>query len=433
MGKIYQKLYPWVSAGLYRRKPSLIREVNRHFGAGNCEVRRVFFRAPSRSHSRSISTENQDVGPLGVFATRDIQAGELVLVDQCLTAVSNIPPSRFEHCDACHASLKMPFLPATEVIKPSCCNAVAYCSKSCYETAVSGYHSVLCGKDIDWLYDESGPGVSAGSGYKWRKVMFLRIIAIIVADRRAQIKKGEKPVHPLQHHAVARMAANYASPDKLHPSMPSDWQYSENIVAPTRILMMLGINIFTDLGFSQEVIQTIYWRMENNANMSIVDLSSSRPSNPSPFYKPPTAAENKNSVCVICLNPQYLFFNHSCEPNISWHGAIPNPYVGIEWITGYNGEIMKPGSSAVFCKANRDIIAGEELKISYVGDPMGAGADESKVEGADGRKGKRAWLEKWFEGGCGCELCERENRSSVEAEGEDIVNLDMVGQLEEQI
>jgi hypothetical protein len=326
MGKIYQKSYPWIPADLYKRKPALVREVSKSFGSGNCEVRPVVFGTPSASPQIGRRTkDHQDVGPLGIFATRDIKEAELVLVDQCLTAVSNIPSSRLDHCDACHASLKMPFLPPSEIVKLACCNEVAYCSRTCSLTAAHGYHSVLCGKNIDWLYDETEPGVSLGAGYKWRKVMFLRIMAIIIADRRAQIARGEKPIHPLQHHVVARMAANYVSSDNLHPNMPNDWQDNENIVAPT--------NIFTDPHFSQEVIQTIYWRMENNANMSVVDLSSPQTQARVPGSKA-LDSTNKNGIFMICLNPQYLFFNHSCEPNISWHGAIPNPYVGREWITG---------------------------------------------------------------------------------------------------
>ena len=440
-GKVYQKSYPWIPADLYKRKPALVREVNKSFGGGNCEVRPVVFGKPSTSPQIGRSTkEHQDVGPLGMFATRDIKAAELVLVDQCITAVSNIPSSRLEHCDACHASLKEPFFSPSEIVKLSCCDEVAYCSRTCSVTAAHGYHSVLCGKNIDWLYDETGPEVSCGAGYKWRKIMFLRIMAIIIADRRVQIDKGEKPVHPLQHHVVARMAANYGSSDKLYPNMPMDWQYNENIVAPTKILMILGINIFTDPHFSQEVIQTIYWRMENNANMSIVDLSSPQTQNSTPGPKAPDST-NKNGIFMICLNPQYLFFNHSCEPNISWHGAIPNPYVGLEWITGYNGEIMKPGSSTVFCRAFRDIKAGEELNISYVGDPKGVGVEEDEIYGVN-REGKRGWLKKWFEGGCGCEMCIKENLekedreardSTTTTDGRECMDSDAFGNLEGQV
>ena len=441
MGKIYQKPYPWIPTALYKRKPALVREVNKKFGAQNCEVRPAVFSPPETylpPQLRMKSEENQDVGPLGVFATRNIKEGELVMVDQCLTAVSNISPTKFEHCEACHATLKAsPLFQVKDIIKPVCCNAVAYCSRACFLKALSpnSYHKVLCSKDFSWLYDATGSEVSGGAGYKWRKVMFLRIMAIIIADRRQEILQGKKPTHPLQHHLVARMAANYAFPDKLHPTAPNDWQYNENIIAPTKILMMLGINIFTDRDFSQDVIQTIYWRIENNANMSIIDHAYPKAQTPTSI---PTDSKNKAAVYMVRLSPQYLFFNHSCEPKISWHGAIPNPYVGRDWISGYSGQIMKVGSSVVFCKASQDIKAGEELKISYVGNPMGKGVEESECRGAGGREEKRRWLEKWFEGGCGCELCEREimdrERESVTStDGGERTDLDLVAKLEGQI
>lgn len=76
---------------------------------------------------------------------------------------------------------------------------------------------------------------------------------------------------------------------------------------------------------------------------------------------------------------------------------------------------------------------GEELRISYVSDPKGVGE-----EGADGREGKRSWLKKWFEGGCGCGLCEKENQERevkmkevgiIGGGGEDM-GLDTIGKLE---
>jgi hypothetical protein len=117
-----------------------------------------------------------------------------------------------------------------------------------------------------------------------------------------------------------------------------------------------------------------------------------------------SSAGNQGAVNMVCLNLNYLFFNHSCEPNVSWHGAVPDPFVDIDWLHGMNGEILRPGCSAVFCKAAKKIERGEQLFISYVGNPMG----DSKGD----RKAKRSALEKWFEGGCGCAVCEKENREA---------------------
>jgi hypothetical protein len=162
-GKIYQKLYPWVDEKLYMRSSALLREVNKTIGLENCEIRPVVFDLPtpkpgksSAVSKRTPTKDSQDVGPLGVFATRNIKEGEIIMVDKCLTGISDIPSSQLVHCDACHASLSMPYIHPSEISKPRCCNTAAYCSKVCLDTAVSGYHAILCGKNWDWLYSNPG-------------------------------------------------------------------------------------------------------------------------------------------------------------------------------------------------------------------------------------------------------------------------------------
>ncbi|EHL01056.1 hypothetical protein M7I_2975 [Glarea lozoyensis 74030] len=78
---------------------------------------------------------------------------------------------------------------------------------------------------------------------------------------------------------------------------------------------------------------------------------------------------------------------------------------GMKW----DGGLLRPGNSAVRCVAIRDIKAGEELKISYVGDPLGMGEGRAKAEK---RKETRIALEKWFPGGCGCEICKMEDEDA---------------------
>jgi hypothetical protein len=464
MGKIFQKAYPWLDPKLNIRPPKLVKEVNKALGVltDNCEVRPVVFGPPvfgpeRHPHMIKKTEKSKDVGPLGIFATRDIRQGEKIIADGCLTGVSQVPSSKMEHCDGCHATLAKPFVHPNEIIRPNCCGKVAYCSGECYSSACNGYHKVLCGKDIDWVYENIGLDGYDASGTRWRPVMFLRLMAIVIADRNAEKESCKRPTHPLQHHVIARMAANYA-PGKPHPDNCSDWQFFENVVAPTRILMLLGINIFTETEFSPEVIQTIYWRMENNANMSTFNLNPVKPTNPKPYSVGPTKLpksettkramphlseaelkeyQSDGTVHMICLNPNYLFFNHSCEPNVSWHGSVSDTSVDVEELMDPKGNIHKPGSSTVFCKAGKDIKKGEELKISYIGDPMGKAEvarrkdsktnKERKGSDSDGdsedgplskeekqrrevRMSKRKWMEKWFPGGCGCGICERENQ-----------------------
>merc|ERR1711969_356279 len=95
-------------------------------------------------------------------------------------------------------------------------------------------------------------------------------------------------------------------------------------------------------------------------------------------------------IHLFNINPNYLFFNHSCQPNISWHGACHDGNVGIDWLMTPEGRILQPGCSAVWCIAARHIKKDEQLTISYVGNPRG----DDTAEG--GREVKRAWLCKWF-------------------------------------
>lgn len=91
-GKIYQVRYPWVEEALYRRTPATLRAVQEDFreAARACEVRPVAFGGATPKRAR----EGEDVGPLGIFATRDIKEGELVILDKSITGVSNVPSSK---------------------------------------------------------------------------------------------------------------------------------------------------------------------------------------------------------------------------------------------------------------------------------------------------------------------------------------------------
>jgi len=448
-GKIYQKPYPWLDPKLNMRTPKLVELINEKFGAENCEIRPVVFgpaharstpAIDSETHSSASSITSMDidtpsgvqipdapsksirpssllcdVGPLGVFATQDIEAGEIVMVDECITGISPMLPREMEHCDACHATLQAPYQNPANTIKPSCCGKVAFCSQKCFSNAKSSYHKVICGKNFDWVYQEEGNGVDPrkfSSGTRWRPIMFLRIMAIILADKKYTLS-------PLLHPLVARMGANYPSSGTL-PEDTTFWQYFENVEAPTRILLQLGVDVFANPDYASEIVTTIYWRMENNASMSSINLSpvvstteaesgEARQRFPHLTDQEYHELNVKDAVHMVCLNPQYLFFNHSCEPNISWHGAIPDPSVDIFWLMGYEGEIHPVGSSTVFCRAARDIKKDEELKISYIGDPMGKRGVHKGISARQSRQAKRDCLQKWFPNGCGCRICEEEN------------------------
>ncbi|KAB8304082.1 hypothetical protein EYC80_005421 [Monilinia laxa] len=440
-GLIFQKRYPWMAPKLFVRTPRLIRQVNFKFPSLNAEVRPVIFGPPGTASTfKALSglPKTGDVGPLGIFAKCDIEEGESILADKSIACVSDISPSTGLFCDACHAALIPPFAHPSEIRRPSCGCKVSFCSTGCHDIAVGSYHKIQCGIDFAWLYN-------AGSlQTDWNPIMFLRVICIVLSTP-GWSKDSVPQKNPLQHPLVARMTANYTRNNE-ESSHSYDWSYQDNIVAPTRILLDLGIDIFSPIKnthqgkikflaniWTPELIQTVYWRMSNNANTSTIKITGlqqggSPPSRSQSFGVGHSMFGQDKNAHLIVLSPCYLFFNHSCRQNVSWMGTVSDGTDDISWLVageGSNQELMKPGSSSVICRANRNIKAGEELTISYVGDPMGNYTEEEYHKNPKLAIGKstngdiseprwaiRTSLTKWFSDGvgCGCEQCAEENQ-----------------------
>jgi hypothetical protein len=375
---LFPRAYPWLDSKLFTRTPELLRNINKSATLSSCEVRQAYFGVENPTVE-----EGKDLGALGVFATRNIKKGELVLLDKTIMTATHILPSRLEHCDACNAILTPPYMASHQVIKPTCCNKVAFCSQSCHDLATDGYHRILCSKDFDWLYKDIKFETKHKIWRRWKAINFLRTVAIIISDNK-KLPVGKK-WHPLAHPLVARMTAAYPTHGTSDPTQPYEWIMAEDVTIPTKILLQFGVDIFTS-DYSQEVIQTMLWRADNNANMSKNGLIPGQ------------------DIRTVSINPHYIFLNHSCEPNIDWHASVPDCHVSVKHLQGFDGEMLRSGESAVWCYAARDVKKDEELKISYIGDPLG---DENEQ-----REGKRALLDKWFENGCGCRICERENGTS---------------------
>ena len=403
LGKIYSRVYPWLDSSLYQRTPKLVRDVNAEMhNSSNIEVRRTFFGPTAAEDAKRVVGENEDVGHLGIFAKRDIQQGELLLVDKSITGTSKVNPSTGKCCDACHAHLYPPYFHSNQLVRPACCktSGITYCGQLCHDTAIEAYHTVLCGEDFNWLWKDVNKDRKEDSADKkvwrrWRAVAFLRIIAIIISTNSKLLREGKELIHPLAHSLVARMTGTY-TPRTLHPKYLHDWQYSEEVTIPTKILQQLGIDIFTSSLYTQEVIQTIYYRIDNNANDLSTYLNQADPS---------------EEIHIFGINTTYLFFNHSCTPNVNWHGSPEVGTVDIQFLRGIDGEMLRPGESAVWCSAARDIAMGEECFISYIGDPLGE--KEGSGDEREDRAVKRVMLGKWCEGGCGCRICEAENESQM--------------------
>lgn len=331
-GVIYQKRYPWMSQKLFVRTPRLVRQVNSMFGSLNSEVRPVIFGAPGTAPTfKTLSKlpKTADVGPLGIFAKCAIEAGETILFDRSIFCASDVAPSAGFFCDACHAALFPPFYKPWQVFRPSCGCKVSFCSKGCHDIAIGSYHKIQCGVDFSWLYNAGERQTD------WCPIMFLRVVGIVLSTP-GWSNDSVPQKNPLQHPLLARMTANYASNDK-QATKHHDWSYGDNIVAPTRILQDLGIDIFSPAQkthegktkfeaniWSPELIQTIYWRMTNNANtttMNIARLQQDHLPTPKSNFGQFSRFGQDHNAHLIVLSPNYLFFNHSCRQNVTWTGT----------------------------------------------------------------------------------------------------------------
>ena len=250
----------------------------------------------------------------GVFATRDIGFAELIVEDNTALAASNFSfhaPSTYQSgsstsdiCENCYGRIPSHSRPVFN----KCCGVV-YCSPRCRSAALESYHKVLCGKDFDWLYQESAslPGHTVLNGPMW-----LRLLAAFV----------QSDCHPLEHPAIARLTPLY------NEEATRIWSFSTHVTMPIRILRQLGIELHSDLRYDIWVLQTVWARVINNQSQT-----------------------EREGRPVRSISSFYSFFNHSCEPNTGWSPTNSSTCIG--------------GSTKdVFAK--RHIKKGEELCISYL-------------------------------------------------------------------
>lgn len=375
-GSVFKKQYPWMAKRFFTRSPELLENINeelcRSMASDNCEVKSL---ASPRSND-SID-RGGDVGPLGMFATRDIEADEFVLRDLGVSMMSNLAPDNPDkryHCDACQGLLPDQGLRIHEGgVHPDCCKEVKYCGPICLE-ASRRYHRVLCKQDFAWLYK-----ATAGKRHNnsWFPILLLRIFAIILGDMRHRPSKDGPPIkHPLEHPLVARLTAGYQV--QKPNSYPQIWTYYGHVEVPTKILTQLGVDIFSCSEWSPEVIHTIYWRLANNACVSTTTTIGYHYDDFSAF----------KSIDVFGISPHYVFFNHSCDPSVEWTSTGQGRHLGWEKVWHISDDVKNKRRGMV-CKAVRAIKKGEEVRIAYV--PAGAVS--------------RRDLTQWFEGGCGCGAC----------------------------
>ena len=124
---------------------------------------------------------------------------------------------------------------------------------------------------------------------------------------------------------VGTLTVNYNDDDPRW----SVFKLHDHVVAPVKILQTLGVDVFKDMRFDSWALQTLIHRIENNRHYN------------------KKGEEVHSAICpLLCM------FNHDCNPSAQWTTPPQANCPG--------------GPALVFAK--RDIKAGEEISITYIGE-----------------------------------------------------------------
>lgn len=226
---------------------------------------------PARQLDGRLMNTNKIVVPhsdiLGVFATRDIPRGTLLLTDLTVTGAASVTTSNT--CSNCYSALGH-----TRLNLPCC--SMRFCKPLCRDLALASYHDAICSSDVDWVEQDAAYHRSDHP----RTLLLLRFLATAVHE----------DTHPLSHELAACLTGHYSG------KHVSTFTLQESIAQPVRMLRDLGVDVFADERFDTWILLTLQHRISINKRAE-------------PF---------RHGGYMVSVNPCFSMFNHSCENNASW-------------------------------------------------------------------------------------------------------------------
>ncbi|KAF4124223.1 SET [Geosmithia morbida] len=295
-GLVRREVYPWNHHEPDRFSAESLETLNSHLRpmAPKCEVQVATL--PVLLDGAS-DTDHYDIIPmckqLGLFATEDIEPGEVVLREYSLLTANN--RLKDSVCDACSSDL--PVLGAEEqAVSCDECMDTVFCSQACHDQAQDRYHPAVCDKDVDAIAKDP-------SALEADQTLYLLLLARVLAIAATQES------HPLDVREVQFIWGDFvpSSENDIDPSpnagpspqwtLPFSFKY--NIETPLHILEKMDIDIFASLeDYDLWVLNTLYAKFRGTASAR-KSLRDGRPD-------------------VAAVHPYWCLANHDCDPNVTW-------------------------------------------------------------------------------------------------------------------
>ena len=257
-GKLHRVQYPWIAPEELGRGKRAIKKIKAVIEAESDN-------AVLQSSPLCCGTE----GSLGVFARRDIQMGEQILLGKSIYETVN--DYIVKACDACCGPLR------GTPLTLDCCKA-RYCKPSCKMEAIKSYHRILCGKGFGWLHQAYSNADPFGNDMV--PLLMVKVLATAI----------QQNAKPLKMACVGTMQVGYGKGTR------SCFKLFDNVIAPVEVLQSLGVDIFTDRRFDSWAMQTLFLRIENNRH----------------------GVKFRNKT-YSGLDPMFTMLNHDCGPAAVWH------------------------------------------------------------------------------------------------------------------
>ncbi|KAF1991922.1 hypothetical protein K402DRAFT_388476 [Aulographum hederae CBS 113979] len=377
---VRRELYPWNTHEAERFSDDALEFLNqklREVAGGLVEVRVTELPVLGTGGTPTQKITKQ----LGLFATRDLAPGTLLLDEPSLLTASSRLHDTF--CDACGISISI--TSTTEPTPCPSCDDTLFCSPTCLELAQNSYHPSLCNCALDAVARDAPPAQAADALYT---LLVLRVLAMAETQGVHPLDLGEvrflwgdytnlgdseshnggedesraeKLCHANGSGGKSHITSTTAAPAKTLP-----WTFASANLTPLHALEKMDVNIFDDGGrYAPWVLNTLFAKFRGVA--SARQGSDGRPE-------------------VGAVHPLWCLANHSCDPNVRWKWEGRMRF----WVRGAGERVVWKGGREGNSEAG--LKKGEEVLSHYC--DVELDVDE-----------RREWAAGALGGMCMCERC----------------------------